>query len=271
MNISELKKDAKIKLSNSYGKAILIILLYVIINVVFELISKLINISILKIIYSIFILIITLPFSFGLTACIIKISRKEEVSPFDFINIGLQNIKNVWKVYGRTLLKLLLPIILVIITSASLVVLLLANIFSITIANTDISILVLINLIALSLSMLYLFSKSLYYVLTTYVLFDNPNATGLDIVNKSAQLMQNNRINYIVLNLSFIGWYLLFSLLSILVNIILPISSNLILGIAFLILSPYISVSLVNFYEELENNSQPLKEENAENNEIINE
>ncbi len=247
MSISELKKDAKIKLSGSYGKAILTFLIYIILTFLLQTILAFIKNDILKFIYSIFLLIIELPLSFGITACMIKFSRNEEVSPFDFINLGLQNISKVWRVYGRTLLKLLLPIFLVIATSIILVVCTVANVVN----SQDLSAYILIDLVVLVGSIIYLIVKSLYYTLTTYVLYDNPNLTGLEIVNKSAELMQNNRMNYVTLCISFIGWYFLIAVISVLLENFFSFYASIVVTIGSLLLSPYISVSVVNFYEFL--------------------
>lgn len=256
MIISELKKDAKIKLSGKYWKAISINLLYVILTAVLEMIGSLIDNNIFSIIYSILIIIISLPFSYGLIASMIKISRNEEVATFDFINIGLQNIGKVWKIYGRTLLKLALPIFLMVVAIV-LTIIRIAMLFasymtttsSTTTSSPVFSIIVTVLMIA---AIIYLIVKALLYVLTSYVLYDNQNASSKEIVEKSAELMKGNRGTYVLLNLSFIGWYLLIYLLAIILMYIIPeILATIIIGIGTVILIPYISVSLINFYEDL--------------------
>ena len=117
MVISELKKDAKIKLSGVYFKVILINLVYLIIVGVLEAFGNIINNDIISLIYQTIILIISLPFSYGLLSSMLKLSRNENVSITDFITIGLNNMKMVWKVFGRTILKVILPIILFVITA----------------------------------------------------------------------------------------------------------------------------------------------------------
>ena len=61
--------------------------------------------------------------------------------------------------------------------------------------------------------------------------------TGKEIVEKSAELMKGNIASFIFLDLSFIGWVIL---------------SCITLGIGFFWLTPYMQVSIFNFYRNLE-------------------
>ena len=78
--------------------------------------------------------------------------------------------------------------------------------------------------------------KSLFYVLVYQVAYDNPNLSSKEVVEESERLMTGNRGKYFVLQLSFIGWAIL---------------ACLTLGIGFLWLTPYITISTICFYEAL--------------------
>ena len=80
MTISELKKDAKSRLSGKLGKAVGINVIYFIISFILQLIGNKIETDSLKSVYLIIVAIITLPLSYGILASMIKLSRGENVT-----------------------------------------------------------------------------------------------------------------------------------------------------------------------------------------------
>ena len=87
-------------------------------------------------------------------------------------------------------------------------------------------------------SLIYVFSRSLLYVLSFNICYDNPEFSSKECVKQSATLMKGNRGNYFLLILSFIGWAIL---------------SLFTFGIGMLWLFPYIQVASVCFYERVAN------------------
>ncbi len=73
------------------------------------------------------------------------------------------------------------------------------------------------------------------YSMAFYVLCDNPDMGAMNALNKSKEMMRGNKMQLFWLWLSFFGWSLccVFTF-----------------GIGFLWLIPYVSLSIVNFYEE---------------------
>ena len=69
-----------------------------------------------------------------------------------------------------------------------------------------------------------------------FIKLDNPDMEAKDALNKSKELMNGHKMDYFVLMLSFIGWAIL---------------GILTLGILYLWLVPYMSVTFANFYNEL--------------------
>ena len=69
-----------------------------------------------------------------------------------------------------------------------------------------------------------------------FVKLDNPDMEVMDVLRKSKEIMNGHKMDYFVLQLSFIGWALL---------------GILTLGILYLWLIPYMSVTEANFYNEL--------------------
>ena len=78
--------------------------------------------------------------------------------------------------------------------------------------------------------------KSISYSQTLYVLRDEPSLTYNGAIERSMAMMEWHKMDYFLLILSFIGWY------------ILGIIS---LGIGFLWINPYVSKTKALFYEDL--------------------
>lgn len=112
---------------------------------------------------------------------------------------------------------------------------------------------IVIGFVALMISYVYTFIKSLNYVLANFIAIDNPDLEEKAAVEKSKELMTGNRGNYFVLTLSFIGWAIL---------------AVFTLCIGFLWLLPYIYVAQICFYEHLAGKYKDTAEVEAE---VINE
>ena len=98
------------------------------------------------------------------------------------------------------------------------------------------SALVTIGYILLLVASIWATIKGLYYAPSFFILYDNPNMSGKEIVEESEKIMTGNRFRFFVLPLTFIGWILL---------------CGLTLGIGSLWLTPYMMVSMVVFYESI--------------------
>ncbi|WP_059170549.1 DUF975 family protein [Bacillus sp. FJAT-27445] len=88
--------------------------------------------------------------------------------------------------------------------------------------------------------------KGIAYSQAYFILKDNPGIVINDAITESRKLMDGYKGKYFLLNLSFIGWFLL---------------SILTLGIGLIWLVPYITASLASFYQKLiENRDQQIPE-----------
>lgn len=263
MIISELKKDAKIKLTGSYVKALLIYLLYFVIIFLTTFLGIYIKNDLIYSIYQIIVLIFTVPFSFGVVASIMKITRNDDVGVIDFIKIGLKNIKGVWKTVGRTFLKLIIPIILLTASFVFLFALFMQNFVDLsnsTIRTVTISELLtpnfIIAFILVIVATIYAIYKSLSYSLSYYILFDNPELDGKEIVEKSKKLMRNNKLNLVLLTLSFVIWYMVIYLIGTFLSYILGSISVIITAFLSILLVPYVTGATICFYVELLSSSE---------------
>jgi uncharacterized membrane protein len=81
--------------------------------------------------------------------------------------------------------------------------------------------------------------KSFSYSMAFFILRDNPGIGALEAINASRKMMNGHKGRLFGLCLSFIGWCLL---------------GILTLGIGYLWLGPYVSLSIANFYEDLRQN-----------------
>lgn len=83
--------------------------------------------------------------------------------------------------------------------------------------------------------------KSISYSQAMYILAENPEIGALEAINRSKQMMNGHKMDYFVLDLSFIGWALLGAVT---------------FGIAYIWIIPYMSATFTNFYNSIktENN-----------------
>jgi uncharacterized membrane protein len=261
MIIKELKNDAKVKLSGNYWKTIAIYIIYELCAIVLALLATGIaylltknNESALSSILQLIVAIMLFPLSYGLLSSYIKLSRGDKVSYSDFITDGFAKFSKVWAVFGRTLLKLILPIILVIISFGIFIAPSFLMYYEI-ISNGVGTVLTIIGGLLSIASLIYLLIKVLSYSLTNYVLFDNPDTTAKEIVNTSSKYMKGNKWNFILVGLSFILYYLGIYLLSYIAAYLSTILSSIVLFVTTILLQPYISFTLINFYEEVKQNN----------------
>ncbi len=80
------------------------------------------------------------------------------------------------------------------------------------------------------------FIKSLSYAMTPFIMAEDPNIKPNDAITLSRELMDGHKLDFFLLNLSFIGWHLLCLLT---------------LGIGEIFLAPYINAAHAAFYREI--------------------
>ena len=69
-----------------------------------------------------------------------------------------------------------------------------------------------------------------------YILAENEDISAIEAMKESARIMKGNKFRLFKLSLSFIGWFIL---------------GVITLGIGFLWITPYYSMTLTNFYKEI--------------------
>ena len=233
---SEIRANARKSLTGKWGKAALLTLVYAIIVFVINFVCRLI-----PVVGGIILFVISTPISFGLLVSFMKLKRDEDVSYTDFLSFGFSSFAKVWGVLGNVILKMILPICLMIIFVIILVVSLGGSFASAVISGSSsgmagFGFLGFVSFIGYIASLIYGIVKGYLYSLSYYILNDNPDMTGKEIVETSEKLMRGNRWKFFWLGLTFIGWAFL---------------AGLTLGIGMLWLMPYVMVSMICFYEDL--------------------
>lgn len=102
----------------------------------------------------------------------------------------------------------------------------------------------LINILVSLWSLLFIIPgmiKAISYSQATFIMLENPNMDIMTAIKESQKMMDGHKMDYFVLDLSFIPWILLISVT---------------FGIASLWVNPYMQITMVNYYYALKNPNQ---------------
>lgn len=259
MNSSDLRKEARNKLSGKWGKAALIALAYAVVFIVIDLVSRHLPESAQSIV-SLIVTIIEIPLAFGLLLSLFKLYNDEEVNAFDFLSLGFSNFKKSWAVSLRIFVKMILPIILLIVSIALIIgglvgtntallsdALSTSNIASLSASTTGkLSGVAILGFILYIVSIIWLIVRSYSYQLAFVIAADDDDLSSKEAIDRSAKLMNGNRWKLFCLQFSFIGW---------------AIIACFTLGIGMLWLAPYIQFAIFAFYKYLNVDSKTVAED----------
>lgn len=266
-NRIKIKTESKILLKNVYDIAVLISIINSIISTSLLLISQsLSENSFVRMIFSIFWILISTVTGFAVTYFSMNIAKNKDVSFKTFLD-GLSLYKTailseLWKALFLFLwyLILLLPLI------ATLLIFFhnfdytqffnspynILNFSTVISEYTETNkIFFYTFIISFSLPIFFGIFKILQYLFTPYILIDEKNISIPDALKKSIELSKGNKINILILFLSFIGWFILIGIFT---SVVIEkfISNKLIVTffqeILLSFLLPYINVSLCRAY-----------------------
>lgn len=99
----------------------------------------------------------------------------------------------------------------------------------------------LVNLFSSLWSLLFIIPgivKGYSYSMALYIWTENKEMGALEAISRSKEIMEGHKMDLFVLQLSFIGWYLL---------------TFITFGIAAIYVVPYIDATMVNFYRSINN------------------
>ena len=254
MNLKETKKDARTRLAGKWPKALIITLIYLAVTLAINYFSSYTvglaqNIPILQLLIYLVVIAAILPLSYGVTATFLDFSKNKEVSYTDFINKGVLAFSKVWAIIFRILLKVIVPILICIVVFT---VFILICTYNFGISDENIVTYQYMFATCYIVVMLVFLIKFLPYALSFIILADNPEYSPKEILDKSAELMKNRKLEYFTLCLSFLGWILLIAIVSIIVTMAVKntLATDIISNIGTVILSPYILISEIVYYEK---------------------
>ena len=222
MSAPEIRAEARQKLAGKWKTAVILTLIYAIIEYAISKILSYIPYNIGDLID----IIITVPLAYGFISCMMKLNNNEEVGYLDFFTLGFDNFSKIWSIVFNTFLKMIIPVILIIVC---------AIILSFGLSTQSILISC-IGTIAYIAALVYTVIIGLKYSLVYFIQYDNPEMTGKEIVEKSEELMNGKVGAYFYLSLTFIGWAIL---------------ACFTLGIGMIWLIPYLYISQICFYKNL--------------------
>ena len=248
---SEVRANARESLRGKWGKAALLTLVYALIVYAISWVC-----AFIPVIGSLANIVVTVPLTYGIVVSFIKLKRNEEVGYVDFCTIGFSSFSKIWSVTLNTALKMIVPIILMIVFLVVIIFSTAGAIFSFNYTESALSYsaasgfgtVAIICSLGIMITSIYAAVKGLLYSLNNYILFDNPNMSGKEVVEQSEKLMRGNRARLFWLQLSFIGWAILASFT---------------FGIGMFWLMPYMMVAIVVFYEDLAGSISSANKEEA--------
>ena len=198
----ELKEKAKQSLNGKYGDAIVVVLLLSIISSVVSFIFKK-SFGIptdVNQTYSITInlasFIVSALLNFGYTSFFLKLSRDEDVE-----------VNELWSKMNMFIPYIIVSVLISLFTTLWTLLLIIPGIIA-----------------ALSYSMVY------------FIMLDNPEMSAMEAIKESKKIMNGHKMDYFILQLSFLGWAILGAFT---------------LGILYFWLIPYMEVTYCNFYNNI--------------------
>lgn len=263
MIVSELKKEARKDLKEKWKDALLIMLLFFVVtcllifltywilkNTTYGFFANILNI------------VISISLGYGLLVSFTKLKRNEKVNCLYFIYYACKYTDRVWRIIGRVFWKLLGYIFVWILS----LYLMITEFVSLYYGN-GMRISYVIEILSVIIFSVLICMKILYYALTNNILYDNTKYKTKEILKESERLMKNHRWDFVKLNLSFAGWFLLGAVFSIgiilLLYFVFKIRSAyliyIVLYIPLIFLLPYIYTTNICFYNKLLENRRNKK------------
>lgn len=234
MDIKKMKAKARKSLKGNYLTIILAFLIYMIFNSICFVVANIIKESAMSVFLQ---LIVTGLIYMGFLQIIIKVARGKKAKVEElFTRTDL-----FWRCMALTIVFLFINVICGLLEYTAVNSL---SVFLSYQAELNIllsSFMIVIGIILSIVIAVFWIVIMLYFSQSYLILYDNEEMPLKEIFEKSMDMMDGHKIDYIMLCLSFIGW------------IILGIFT---FGILYFWLIPYIYVSLVNFYDEIKEGSK---------------
>lgn len=268
MKFSILKQEARFSIKEHKGIVFGTTILFSLISLMFNLCLNLSTnedgtLTVIGLgIFAVMVLI-TIPLACGVINTIVQISNNKKSSATEFINFSIKNFGKICKI----LLKIILDAL--IISAIAFAVILAILIFLITVVKLSETT---VRITSIVLSLVYtviLIIRLLPYSFCFFILSENKDKKSKEIITESKNLMKGNLISFIILTLSFIGWYLLitvfvnviyyFVAIGKIPNVLYVLSTY----ISTIFLTPYMTATQYAYYEDLLSDKSNTKKEDV--------
>lgn len=276
MTISELKKDAKVKLAGVYPRLFGMFLAYSLIAFVLTSISTFVETTfqndILTLVILLVFIAIDLLLVFGTTKITLKAVRNEDFKMLDFLLEAFRNVKPVWATSFKLFLRLFLPMFILILSISVFVTLTLLyglsylpELFTLSsdidltgLPTPSMSVIIVSGVISLIAGIFYVIIN-LNYATYNFVLADNIELSSKEVLDNTKTLMQGNKGKYFLIGLSFLHYVILIGIAYVLTFIFNPSASIVVVYTLSSLLTPYMTATQIGFYEELVEESKITK------------
>jgi uncharacterized membrane protein len=254
---SEIKKTALNKLD--WKKALLISIIFTCANLALSYAldfanNLTANTPIFHVAVNVIYIALILPLSFGFISAISKLYKSEKVSGTTIFNDAVLNGIKAISIFLRTILKILLPSVIIIVAVLGILFLTTRNF---PISTTNLSGYTLYILLLYAVVVVGIAISALPYVLSSYILVDNKEMTAKAILEQSAYIMKKNKWNFVKLVLSFLGWFIILAVITTIANMEFNETiANFVYWIGMTLLLPYFDTSIRVFYEEAIDNTK---------------
>ena len=229
MDLKKIKAKARKRLHGNYGLLICAMIIYSLVEALFSGTSILIFNRYMDIFFNI--IIFGLLYE-GLLSIVIKVARGKKTQLSDLFN----KTDLFWKTAAVTIVLsafTTLCTVMGLISGRSLYVFM--N-YQSDISTTLSSFMIFIGILLIAAIVAFFIVMMIYFSQVYFVLYDNPKMSVFDIFGKSMDLIEEHKFEYLVFNLSFVGWAIL---------------GMFTFGLLYLWLAPYMFVSEALFYDDL--------------------
>jgi len=282
---AEMRKEAREALKGRWGKAIGFYLISTIIIMAILAVSEIPAMdTVLYWVLFVAYFAIMMPISYIMVLSFMKYKRGEDIGLFDVILKLPENFVAGWKIVWGIFMKMWIYWVALMVLFVAAIVIMTANselnaLGEIIYIPAWAAFTSLLLFLATFIVSIFAAMKGLHYIFTWEVMFDSGNSLkGKEAAEKSEELMQGKRRKFFMFMLSFIGWAFLaavvgYILIAIVMSVIISPEAltnqtilaqeletimwwfvpviGMVFSVAFMWVSPYISVSSVVFYDRL--------------------
>lgn len=229
VDIKKIKTKARKRLHGNYFNAVMSVLIYILIQIMCYVVARYIQAPAMTIFLS---LLVTSLLYIGLLQIMIKIARNKNTTFSELF----QRTDAFFRCAAITIIFLIINTIFLILEYTAINSLFIFITYQTDINLTLSSFMIVIGLLLSIAIAVFWIVLNLCLSQSYLILYDHENMSLGDIFRLSTDMMDGHKLDYILLCLSFIGWFIL---------------GIFTLGIIWLWIIPYMQVSKIEFYDKI--------------------